>query len=190
MFSVPEMFENWEDVEGVSMQFLGKKLRKEASSKPRTAVVSAGHLLADSNVVVWLDLREVTLDEVLTIKFSDVAVANKSGRYQGICLWFTCTFPSFLTEPVILSTAPGDPVTHWKQITIVLPTEVEVEEGVPIAYELSLTRSSENVRRFDINVSMLDAEEVEHPEYCHCHMTKCILVRAVLENYERNSLQQ
>lgn len=184
------MFEDWNDVEGISMQFVGKKLREETSNKPRTAVVPLDDLLADSNVVVWLDLREVTLDEVRTIKFSDVAVANKSGKYQGICLWFTCTFPSVLTEPVILSTAPEDPVTHWKQITIVLPTEVEVEEGVPIAYELSLTRSSENVRRYDINVSMLDSEEVEHPEYCRCHMTKCILVRAVLENYERNSVLQ
>lgn len=182
------MFEAWNDVEGISMQYLGKKLREETVSKPRTAVVFADHLLADPEVVTWLDLREVTLDEVQSIKLSHLAVANKNGKYQGICLWFTCTFPSFLNEPVILSTAPEDPETHWKQITIVLPTEVEVEEGAPIAYELSLTRSNEDMRRYNIDLVMLDSEEIEHPEYCGCYMTKCILAKAVLENYEKNSL--
>lgn len=32
---------------------------------------------------------------------------------------------------------------------------------------------------------MLDPEEVEHPEFCSCHMTKCILVNAMIEKYER-----
>lgn len=184
------MFENWNDVEGISMQCFSKKLREETATKPRTAVVAADNLLAESEVVTWFDLREVTLEEVETIKLSHVAVANKNGRYQGICLWFTCTFPSFSSEPVTLSTAPEDPETHWKQTTIVLPTEVEVEKGAPIAYELSLTKSKEDMRRYNIDLVMLDSEEVEHPEYCGCYMTKCILAKAVLENYERSSLPQ
>jgi SAM-dependent methyltransferase len=185
---VPGMFDFWDDLEGVSMRSFGEKLRSEASHKPVTAPVSPDDLLADPEVVTWIDLREATPQDADSIKIQHVAVANKAGKYQGICLWFTCTFPSYSTEPVALSTAPDEPETHWKQTTIVLPTEVSVEEKAPIAYELSLTRTSENSRRYNIEVTMLDPEEVQHPEYCGCHMTKCILVRAMLDRYEMESL--
>lgn len=32
---------------------------------------------------------------------------------------------------------------------------------------------------------MLDPDEIEHPQFCSCFMTKCILVNAMLEKYER-----
>ncbi|XP_044264313.1 protein arginine N-methyltransferase 6 [Tribolium madens] len=185
---VPSMYDFWSDVDGVSMKSFSEKLRSEASHKPSTVSVAPEDILADSEVVLWIDLREVTLEEISGCKVQHVAVATKPGKYQGICLWFTCTFPSFATEPVTLSTSPEDPETHWKQTTIVLPTEIEVEEKSPIAYELSLARTTENPRRYNIELGMLDPAEVDHPEYCTCHMTKCILVRAMLEKYEMESL--
>ncbi|XP_063908013.1 uncharacterized protein LOC135126122 isoform X2 [Zophobas morio] len=188
--SVPDMFDTWTNIEGVSMKSVGAKIRAENSHKPSTTLVPLENVLADPEVVLWLDLREVTPDDVSTAKIQHVAVASKAGKYQGICLWFSCTFPSFVTEPITLSTSPEDPPTHWQQTTIVLPTELEVEEKSPMVYELSLARSSENPRRYNIEVTMLDPEEVPHPEYCSCHMTKCILTRAVLEKYEVDSLPQ
>ncbi|KAJ8925517.1 hypothetical protein NQ315_009356 [Exocentrus adspersus] len=186
--SVPSMFEFWEDVDGVSMKHFGSKIRRKASEKPLTEVVPPEALLCDPEVVVWLDLREVTYDDIKSVKMRHVAVANKQGKYQGICLWFTCTFPSTLTEPVTLSTEPEEPFTHWKQTTIILPQSIQVEEGSPIAYDLSLSRCEENNRRYSIEVTMLDPSEVEHPEYCPCHLTKCILVRAMLEKYEKDAI--
>ncbi|CAH1998303.1 unnamed protein product [Acanthoscelides obtectus] len=167
------------------MNCLASKLREQASKKPVTEIVASDDLLSDAEVVVWLDLREVTCDDIKSIEMRHVAVANKEGRYQGICLWFTCTFPSVQTEPVTLSTEPEELPTHWKQTVIVLPTDVPVELGTPIAYDLSLKQSPENCRRYIIEVTMLDPEEVEHPEYCLCHMTKCILVRAMFEKYDK-----
>lgn len=87
-----------------------------------------------------------------------------------------------------MSTEPEEPPTHWKQTVIVLPSDQQVEEGTPIAYDLLLKRCIDNNRRYTIEVTMLDPAEVEHPEYCLCHLTKCILVRAVLEKYEKNDL--
>ncbi|XP_064211841.1 protein arginine N-methyltransferase 6 isoform X1 [Tribolium castaneum] len=185
---VPSMFDSWGNIEGVSMKSFSEKLRTEASHKPSTVSVAKEHILADPEVLLWIDLREVTQKEVDGFKVQHIAVATKAGKYQGICLWFTCTFPSFVTEPVTLSTAPEDPETHWKQTTIVLPTEIQVEQKAPIAYELSLARAQENPRRYNIEVTMLDPAEVEHPEYCACHMTKCILVWAMLEKYEKESM--
>ncbi|XP_018576065.1 protein arginine N-methyltransferase 6 isoform X2 [Anoplophora glabripennis] len=186
--SVPSMYEYWQDVDGVSMQHLGMKIRENASKKPLTEIVTPEALLCDPEVVIWLDLREVTLDDIKSIEMRHVAVANKQGQYQGICLWFTCTFPSVVTEPFTLSTEPEEPSTHWKQTVIVLPTSIQVEGGSPIAYDITLTRSEENNRRYAIEVTMLDPDEVEHPEYCPCHLTKCILVRAMLEKYEKDEM--
>ncbi|CAH1116695.1 unnamed protein product [Phaedon cochleariae] len=187
--SVPSMYDFWENVNGVSMTHLGMKLREQASQKPVTEIVKPESILADPEVVIWMDLREVTLEDLDSIEMRHVAIANKKGKYQGICLWFTCTFPSKFTEPVSLSTEPDEPPTHWKQTTIVLPSSIGVEEGTPMAYDLALKKSQDNSRRYTIEVTMLDPSEVEHSEYCLCHMTKCILVRAMLEKYEKDDVE-
>lgn len=108
----------------------------------------------------------------------------------GICLWFTVTFPAKTTEPITLSTEPDEPSTHWKQTIIVLPSDIVVEKDTPMAYDLFLRRSTENQRRYTIEVILLDPAEVEHPEYCLCHLTKCILTRAMLSKYESDDLNR
>ncbi|XP_072391115.1 protein arginine N-methyltransferase 6 isoform X1 [Diabrotica undecimpunctata] len=181
--SVPSMYTFWNNVAGVSMSVLGSKLRENASQKPLCECISPDSILAEAETILWIDLREVTLDDVKDFEIRHVAVATKKGQYEGICIWFSCTFPSTTKEPVTLSTEPEEPTTHWKQTVIVLPSSLEVEEGSPIAYDLALKRSQENNRRYTLEVTMLDALEVEHPEYCMCHMTKCILIRKMLDNY-------
>lgn len=184
------MYNFWTNVEGVSMETFAKKLRLEAFRKPQTIIVQPEWILSEPEVVVWIDLREVTADDLSSIHLSHVAVANRNGVYQGICLWFACTFPSTDTEPITLSTEPDEPATHWKQTVIVLPDEVPVEEGAPIPYELNLFKGAQDNRKYIIEFTMLDPDEIEHPEYCQCYMTKCILVRNMLERYEKNEIAQ
>lgn len=171
------------------MTSFSRRLRAEATQKPITETVLPEHLLAEPEVVCFIDLREVTHEDTHSFKLQHLAVANKPGRYQGICLWFACTFPSYSTEPVTLSTEPEEQETHWKQTVVVLPNDVEVDVGAPLAYEISLNRKEGNERRYEIEVTMQDPEEIEHPEYCNCYMTKCILVRAMLEKYEQGDMQ-
>lgn len=184
--SVPNMFEDWEDVEGISMKSFAQKLRHQASQKPVTAIIKSDHILAIPEAFCWFDLKEVKVSDLDMITVKHIFVSTKAARYQGISIWFTCTFPSSVTEPVILSTDPDDEPTHWKQTTIVLPEEVAVEEGEPIAVEVNLKRTTESERRYNIEVTMLDPNEIDHPEYCSCYMTKCILAKAVLKKYENN----
>lgn len=65
-----------------------------------------------------------------------------------------------------------------------------MEKGAPVAYDLFLKRSAENNRRYTIEVTLLDPTDVQHPEYCLCFMTKCILMRAVLCRYENEDLDR
>ncbi|XP_030760142.1 protein arginine N-methyltransferase 6 [Sitophilus oryzae] len=184
--SIPSMYNDWNDISGVSMQSFAKLLRNEALKKPLTESLSPNDLLSEPEVVSWIDLREVTIEDLKEFSFQHVAVSTKTALYQGVCLWFTCTFPfSGFDEPVVLSTAPDEPGTHWKQTLIVLPESIKVEPGSPICYDLVMRRSESNSRRYIIEIAMLDPDEVEHPEFCSCFMTKCILVKAVLKKYEK-----
>lgn len=83
IFSVPSMYSDWENVSGVSMTRFGSMLREQAFKKPLTDVIPPDSILAEAEVVHWLDLREVTVDDLKDIKIRHVAVANKPGKYQG-----------------------------------------------------------------------------------------------------------
>lgn len=78
------MFANWENIDGISMTQFGTKLRENASKKPLTQIVLPDTLLSDPEIAIWLDLREVTVDDVKQIVMRHIAVANKVGRYQGM----------------------------------------------------------------------------------------------------------
>lgn len=182
--SVPSFYDDWDEVNGISMKHFASSLRRQSLKKPETILISPEHILSQPEIISWLDLKEVTKSDLDEIKTEILVVANKSDKFQGICIWFTCSFPSTKTEPVILSTDPDDPPTHWKQTVIVLPDEAIVEEKEPIAYEICLKRVKECHRRYNIELTLCDPEDVEHPEYCFCFFTKCILQRALIDKYE------
>lgn len=77
------MYSNWESVNGVSMTRLGSMLREQAFKKPLTEVLPPETILSEPEVVDWIDLREVSLEDLKDIQVRHVAVANKAGRYQG-----------------------------------------------------------------------------------------------------------
>lgn len=93
--------------------------------------------------VLWHTLGKA--DVCIYIIFLD---ASKSGKYQGVCIWFDCHFPQLSNnDPVVLSTHPGSPTTHWKQAVIVLPDEQEVEIQEPIAFQIDMYRDDAHLRR-------------------------------------------
>lgn len=167
------------------MKCVGELYRQFKSQKPEILDISKENLLHEGTVISWIDLKDIRSDELHTIYERCVVASAKNGQYQGLCLWFTCNFPSLSNEEaVVLSTTPGDPKTHWKQTVIVLPNELTVEEGSPIAFKIYLKRCTDNSRRYNIEFTMLDPEEIRHPEPCECHMTKCIIIKKMLQQYE------
>ncbi|XP_055547672.1 protein arginine N-methyltransferase 6 [Wyeomyia smithii] len=188
--SVPSRFDEFENLSGVNMQCFGRALRKHKSDKPEVLNVSAEHLLHEGHIMAWLDLKEVSVDDLSSFEMKEVMVIQKSGKFQGICLWFDCTFPSGdpeqPTKEVVLSTSPNSTPTHWKQSVILLPENAceEVEKLDPIAFILSLNRNTDHVRRYNLQLTLLDAEKEEHGLPCDCVMTKCILMKAHLQKME------
>lgn len=44
--------------------------------------------------------------------------------------------------------------------------------------------------RYNLQLSLLDPEEVEHPVPCTCHMTKCILIKTVMQQHAEHTIAQ
>lgn len=151
--------------------------------KPEVLLLNQDNLLAEGKLLAWLDLNCISIEELNLLGGEDyVSVCEKNGKYQGICIWFVVEFP----DGSKLSTAPFDEATHWKQTAIVLPTDTKVIEKEPIAFKLELKRDTSNPRRYNIELNLLDAEEVEHDIPCNCHMTKCIVTKMYIENQANN----
>lgn len=163
------------------LRCIGEEYRKIKSVKPEVLLINQDDLLAEGKLLAWLDLKCISLEELNLLGGEDyVSVCKKNGRYQGMCIWFAVEFP----DGSELSTGPQDKATHWKQTAVVLPTDIEVTKQEPIAYKLELRRDLSNLRHYNMELSMLDAEEVEHDVPCGCHMTKCIVTKAYIENNE------
>lgn len=185
---LPSFFETWDTYDGVNMEAFAAALRAQKSLKPEIMIVPPSDLLHNGSVVAWYDLNTVTTADLNEVEFSEVIVAQKDGRYQGVCLWFDVSFPENDDgEVVTLSTAPTSEPTHWKQTVILLPDQQQedIEQNDAIAFKLSMKRAGdESLRRYYLEVYILDPNDVEHPLPCDCSLTKCILTKKQMELYE------
>lgn len=188
---LPSFFDEWKNFHGVSMNAFAKCLRESKSNKPEVMLVQPENLLGDEVALCWINLKEDTVADLDKYSVKHVVGASQSGSYQGISVWFRCLFPyqNNSAVPICLCTSPFSLETHWKQTVVILPEQQTVEEGEPIAFELSMERSAESNRRYNLQVVLLDPEEVEHPLPCNCHMTKCILTKTfMMQHPERTDV--
>ncbi|KAM8780741.1 protein arginine N-methyltransferase 6 [Rhynchonycteris naso] len=85
-----------------------------------------------------------------------------SAPMHGFAVWFQVTFPGGDSEkPLVLSTSPFHPVTHWKQALLYLNEPVQVEQDTDIAGEITLLPSRDNHRllRVQLRYKVGDQEE-------------------------------
>ncbi|XP_050422866.1 protein arginine N-methyltransferase 6 [Adelges cooleyi] len=184
--SLPQMYSDFDEVSGVKLRKFAEALRKSYLNRPKVMTISSENILATSaKPIFMLDLLQCqvdTLNEIVAEKC--LSVVDKTGIYQGVCFWFDVKFP---TDDCTLSTAPTCPETHWKQTIIVLPAQMDVEEGDAVMFNVKLTRNDSNKRYYNISLDMLDAEHETHPTPCSCNYTKCKIIKTFLSVTENIS---
>lgn len=137
------------------------------------------------------------MQRIVSRSFASVTALDAT-QYQGVCLWFDCTFQppeeeeeAAATEDdgsgqvVVLSTSPSAQPTHWKQTIIRLPAPIDVEEGDIIGWELSLEQDAHNPRRYVMQLDLLDAETDEHPVPCRCGAARCAIITAFMDKEDQ-----
>ncbi|EPQ03882.1 Protein arginine N-methyltransferase 6 [Myotis brandtii] len=81
---------------------------------------------------------------------------------HGFAFWFQVTFPGGDSgKPLVLSTSPFHPVTHWKQALLYLNEPVQVEQDTDISGEIRLLpcRANHRLLRVQLRYKVGDQEE-------------------------------
>lgn len=184
--SLPLFYSSWNNISGLSMNAFASNLREMYRSKPKISMLPAEYLLSEGVCVHIFELKYVSTDELDNICCKLFTTSNRDGLYEGICIWFTVSFPSMDETPkeLMLSTSPTAPKTHWKQTILIMEKSIEVYKQCPIFGTLSLQRSKANRRFYDIEFEVLDPDDVDHPIPCDCDNSRCLIIKALSEKYD------
>ncbi|KAH9752321.1 putative protein arginine N-methyltransferase 3 [Citrus sinensis] len=125
----------WENVYGFNMSCVGREVVRDAAGIPIVDVVDDHDLVTDS-VVLQHDEVDFTTSVELEPKLGDstsnsTELRSTSTWCYGIVLWFDAGFTSrFCKEkPVVLSTSPYTPKTHWSQTIITFREPIALALG-------------------------------------------------------------
>lgn len=182
--SLPSFYSRWNNVCDIKMTHFATQLRKLYNGKPEITEIPSTCLLSDPKSLLQFSLKYIQIEDLNELKCKFFTVSKSNDKCQGICIWFSVTFPSPNETEITLDTSPSSPLTHWKQTILVMQEEIELEEGEAFVGILSLKKSRENSRFYDIEFQMLDADEEDHPVPCICYFTKCKIINALSAQYD------
>ena len=113
----------WKDVYGVDMSVLTPTVMKE----PLVDYVNKDMIMSNSCKVLELDLVNCDKNDVnFSVKYR--LEMKHNDKVHGLVGWFDTAF-SNLKHPIMLSTSPYAPGTHWKQTVLYLEKDLQVRKG-------------------------------------------------------------
>lgn len=149
------------DQYGVDMSCMSGFARKCIMNSDITvSSVTCEDVLSHPARFAELDLHSVTPEELRSVKGQFRCESFGSSAVNAFCVYFTVTFPCpDSTAPLVLSTSPCKPETHWKQAVLYLDAPVEVVQDTPITGEVRMYPSEENARHICIHVDYSIGEQ-------------------------------
>lgn len=151
-----EKFGFWADVCGFDLSNLAALAAQKALAAPLVTDVTPAQLLAPPAEVAAIDLDTVTVADLQAALGGSLRfTATQSAVCHGFAIWFEVVFPAQGgAAPVVLSTAPDAPRTHWQQTVLFLPEMLQATAGeTQLDCRLLLQRDTEQPR-----FCMLDLE--------------------------------
>lgn len=107
-----------------------------------------------------LDLYTVTAEELRSVNGHFKCSSFGSAAVNAFCVWFTVSFPCpDKPQPLVLSTSPFKPETHWKQAVLYLDSPVDVVQDTLVAGEVKMYPSEESNRHISIHVDYTIGEQ-------------------------------
>ncbi|KAJ0023072.1 hypothetical protein NQD34_015206 [Periophthalmus magnuspinnatus] len=108
-----------------------------------------------------LDLDTLTPEELREVKGHFKCSSFGCASVNALCVWFSVSFPcpDEPQLPVVLSTSPFHPETHWKQAVLYLDCPVDVEQDTVISGEVQMFASERSDRHICIRVNCAIGDE-------------------------------
>ncbi|XP_057499523.1 LOW QUALITY PROTEIN: probable protein arginine N-methyltransferase 3 [Actinidia eriantha] len=137
----------WENVYGFNMSCIGKELVEDAARVPIVDVVDSCDIVTNTAILQSFDLLTMTPDEMdftsrieLEPQLDNPKIDSTDSSCRmtwcyGVVLWFETGFTSrFCKEmPIVLSTSPYTPKTHWSQTSLTFREPIAIALAKPDA---------------------------------------------------------
>ncbi|XP_046395851.1 protein arginine N-methyltransferase 1 [Ischnura elegans] len=137
----------WSDVYGFKMSCMQRECTKEAMVE----LVNSSAVFTSSSALLSLDLNSCTAaDACFSSEFE--LVAERDGSLTALVGYFDVHFD--LSSPVILSTSPLAPATHWKQTLFLLEEPIPLTSGSKVNGVLECSRQAKNPRALKITIAL------------------------------------
>ncbi|KAG0463888.1 hypothetical protein HPP92_019508 [Vanilla planifolia] len=148
---------------GVNMNVLTKSYREEHEKYYlKTSLwnnIHPSQIIGTSAVIKEIDCLTATVDDIrnVTAKFSLPIHVDRS-RLSAFAGWFDVQFRGSMENPaeneIELTTAPSiENSTHWGQQVFLVHPPLRVNEGDEVIVDLSMSRSKDNHRLMDVNIT-------------------------------------
>jgi len=166
----------WDDVHGLDLGACAREARRHRDRHGAVVSVEPGHLVTTEARVHELDLLTCRVgDEAFSTAFElqvleagkkegEEKGEKKNSSLGGIALWFDVEFSERVCrdKPVLLSTSPNAPQTHWHQALLELPGPMELlESGGGRALAVATVRGRISLSRGPCHRSVDVALEVQ-----------------------------
>jgi protein arginine N-methyltransferase 1 len=143
-----DKIEFWNNVYGFNMSCI----KKIAFREPLVDTVEGNSQVTSPHQFYTVDLNTVKVDD-LSFKRPFTIKATRTDYMHAFVAWFDVEF-SKCHKPIILSTAPHLPYTHWKQTIFYIEDILSITEGDTISGYLSCKPNSKNPRDLDIEIGI------------------------------------
>jgi len=137
----------WDDVYGFKMTCMREPILGEANIQ----VIKESSIASNEAQVLELDLNSCSVSDT-EFESSFIFSMNRSCELTAIVGWFDTFFD--LPNPVLLSTSPRSPPTHWKQTVFYLPEKISVEESQQISGKIVCKRMKTDARALKVSITL------------------------------------
>jgi protein arginine N-methyltransferase 1 len=136
-------------------------LREIISSQMWVSHIDPSRFLSEPSSILNLDLKSTREPDVKSYRSDFHFALNEPGVLNGFGLWFDVLF-SEIQPPVLLSTAPWLPPTHWGNGLWILPIDIEVSPGDNVSGLFVQEKISPSTASFraDVNIQHGNGEKV------------------------------
>lgn len=131
--------EFWESVHGFNMQAMTKRMTDQAywMTLPTPLIAT------NPCKVLEIDLQKLSLGEHQQGYSGLFSLGPLGNRFVNALGTFFEVFFTHGHVPVVLSTSPTEPATHWKQTVFMLPEQVRVLAGTPVTGVLHMAPTNQ-----------------------------------------------
>ncbi|XP_077592133.1 protein arginine N-methyltransferase 6 [Stigmatopora nigra] len=155
---------NVKDEYGIDMSCMSDFAKKcIKNSDISVSPVTGEDVLSHPARFAELDLHTVTVEELRSVKGHFRCDSFGSAAVNAFCVYFTVSFPlPDKLQPLVLSTSPFKPETHWKQAVLYLDESVDVVQDTQVTGEVNMYPSEESDRHVCIRLEYTIGNQKTH----------------------------